>query len=191
MGLALAKRLVEMHKESVEARSQGPGKGAQFVVRRPVLADNRAATEQAGVETAAKGCGVDNPPRRILVVDDNEDSAESMAQLLELNGHLVEQAHDGQNALKTFERFHPDVILLDIGLPEMDGYEVCQTIRRNQSKHRPIVVALTGWGQDSDRRKSLEAGFDHHLVKPASFEALMKLLTRLNVNNNPPAAFDS
>jgi CheY-like chemotaxis protein len=178
IGLALVKRLVEMHKGTVEARSEGLGKGAEFIVRLP--AEDRPATWQPPVESATKGRAVHTPEHRILVVDDNEDSAESMAELLELSGNIVQRAHDGLEALEAVERFEPHVILLDIGLPKMDGYEVCQAIRRNKSTFRPIVVALTGWGQDDDRRKSMEAGFDYHLVKPVSFDTLIELLTNLN-----------
>ena len=110
-------------------------------------------------------------------MDDNEDSAESLRQLLEMEGNQVEEAHDGQEALEAFQRFDPHVILLDIGLPKMNGYEVCRAIRRSNSKRRPLVIALTGWGQESDRQKSAEAGFDGHLVKPIDFNALAGLLT--------------
>jgi PAS domain S-box-containing protein len=182
IGLALVKRLVEMHKGTVEARSQGLGKGAEFMVRLPALTEGGLAIEQPVAESATKERNVQSPPRRILVVDDNEDSAESLAQLLELNGHHVEKVHDGLAALEAVERLDPDVVLLDIGLPQMDGYEVCQAIRRNHSKHRPIVIALTGWGQDNDRSKSVEAGIDHHLVKPVAFDVLMQLLASLSAD---------
>jgi len=110
------------------------------------------------------------------VVDDNADAADSLQQLLELDGNQVEKAHDGIEALEIFERFDPHIVLLDIGLPKMSGYEVCQAIRRNSSRRRPLIIALTGWGQENDRQKSTEAGFDGHLVKPVDFKALAKLL---------------
>jgi CheY-like chemotaxis protein len=186
IGLALVKRLVEMHNGTVEARSEGLGKGAEFVVRLPALNEDHGATQQPQVKSAANESAVHSLEYRILVVDDNEDSAESMGELLQLSGNTVQSARDGLEALEAVARFEPHVVLLDIGLPKMDGYEVCQAIRRNQSKRRPFVVALTGWGQDNDRRKSLEAGFDHHLVKPVSFDVLMQLLASLSIDENAP-----
>jgi CheY-like chemotaxis protein len=123
------------------------------------------------------------PPHRILVVDDNEDSAETMARLLELSGNQVRCAGDGLAALEAIDGFDPEIVLLDIGLPKMNGYEVCRAIRRNRSIHQPIVVALTGWGQENDREESKAAGFDHHLVKPVAFEALVELMTKLSREN--------
>ncbi|MBV8357065.1 MAG: response regulator [Deltaproteobacteria bacterium] len=175
IGLALVKRLVEMHKGTIEARSAGQGKGAEFIVRLPTLPAEHSMVQESSTNSSV-GDIVSNS-RRILVVDDNEDSAESLRQLLEMEGNQVEEAHDGQEALEAFQRFDPHVILLDIGLPKMNGYEVCQAIRRSNSKRRPLVIALTGWGQESDRQKSAEAGFDGHLVKPIDFNALAGLLT--------------
>jgi len=120
------------------------------------------------------------PPRRILVVDDNEDSAESTAMLLELSGNRVKCARDGPAALEAIDGFGPQIVLLDIGLPEMNGYQVCRAIRRNRSIHQPVVVALTGWGQKKDRDESKRAGFDHHLVKPVPFQTLLELITKLS-----------
>ena len=161
------------------------------MVRLLAMVEGCPATLPPSVESVAKECNIQSPPRRILVVDDNEDSAESLAQLLEFNGHRVERAHDGLGALDAVAQFDPDVVLLDVGLPKMDGYEVCQAIRRNKSRRRPLVIALTGWGQDNDRRKSMEAGFDHHLVKPVSFDVVMQLLTRLSANENALASLGS
>ena len=189
IGLALVRRLVEMHKGTVEARSEGPGKGAEFVVRLPALdAQLPAAQAPPVVESVAEERDVRIPRRRILIVDDNEDSAESTAQLLELSGHHVLTAHDGPGALEAVERFDPQIILLDIGLPKMDGYEVCRAIRREGSKRRPFVIAVTGWGQNDDRYKSMEAGFDYHLVKPVAFDVLMKLLMDLSATKTAPAS---
>ena len=131
-----------------------------------------------------RGNGIKLLGRRVLVVDDNEDAVETMAMLLEMKGINVERAHDGPTALKAAELFDPQVVLLDIGLPMMDGYEVCQAIRRKKSRHRPLMVALTGRGRDADRRKSTAAGFDHHIVKPVSFDVLMKLLTNMTTEED-------
>ena len=183
IGLALVKRLVEMHNGKVEARSKGLGWGAEFVVKLP-LVSKMAQAADAHLDTASKnGPKFRLPPHRILVVDDNEDSAETMARLLELSGNQVRCAGDGLAALEAIDRFDPEIVLLDIGLPKMNGYEVCRAIRRNRSIHQPIVVALTGWGQKNDREESKAAGFDHHLVKPVAFEALLELMTKLSREN--------
>src|SRR5215475_2822776 len=123
------------------------------------------------------------PPRRILVVDDNEDTVQSMATLLELSGNRVECARDGKAALEAIDRFGPQIVLLDIGLPKMNGYQVCRAIRRNHSIHQPVVIALTGWGQKKDREESKQAGFDYHLVKPVPFQVLLELMTKLRQDN--------
>ena len=116
--------------------------------------------------------------RRILVVDDNEDSAESLTMLLRLQGHLVESAHDGPRALEAAERFQPDVILLDIGMPGMNGYEVARRLRQMPAGQRALLVALTGWGQEDDKRRAVAAGFDHHLTKPVDPARLSEVLGR-------------
>jgi PAS domain S-box-containing protein len=174
IGLALVKRLIEMHKGTVEAHSAGEGKGAEFIVRLPTLPADRSLIKDSPIDSST-GDEV-HRARRILVVDDNADAAESLQQLLELDGNHVEKAHDGIEALEKFERFDPHIVLLDIGLPKMNGYEVCQAIRRNSSRRRPMIIALTGWGQENDRQKSADVGFDSHLVKPVDFKALAKLL---------------
>ncbi len=172
IGLSLVKRLVEMHGGSVMAQSEGTGQGSRFTVRLPVhLGTMPGATPPADAAGAAGG-------RRILVVDDNVDSAVSLASLLEMTGHETRIAHDGEKALAGVASFEPDIVLLDIGLPRMNGYDVCRAIRRNDGQ-QPLMIALTGWGQDEDRRRSSEAGFDAHLVKPVDFEALTRLLESL------------
>jgi CheY-like chemotaxis protein len=158
----------------VEARSAGAGQGSEFVVRLPA-APQEPAAEQEGDGTAQ----ADPPPvpaRRVLVVDDNVDAADSLALLLKLTGQEVRVAHDGPTALLVAEAFRPQVVLLDIGMPGMDGYEVARRLRGQPEGRSALVVALTGWGQDHDRRRSAEAGFDHHLVKPVEPDALGKLL---------------
>jgi len=119
------------------------------------------------------------PPRRILIVDDNRDAALSLAMLMELTGNETHIAHDGQEAVEAAARLRPDVILLDIGLPRLNGFEACRQIREQPWSKTIVIVALTGWGQDDDRRKSLEAGFDGHLVKPANYDELTRLLDTL------------
>lgn len=172
IGLSLVKNLVEMHEGTVEAISAGIGTGAEIVLRLPmhrhVVADVPPAPAPPAVE--------DTPRWRILIVDDNSDSADSLALLLELDGHETHTAPDGLAALEAAERLHPDVVLLDIGLPRMDGYEVCRRLRKEPWCASTMLVALTGWGQHDDRRRSREAGFDHHLVKPVDHAALMQLL---------------
>jgi CheY-like chemotaxis protein len=174
IGLALVKRLIEMHKGTVEAHSAGQGKGAEFIVRLPTLPADRSLIKESPIDSSI--ADQVHSARRVLVVDDNADAADSLQQLLELDGNQVEKAHDGIEALEIFERFDPHIVLLDIGLPKMNGYEVCQAIRRNSSRRRSLIIALTGWGQENDRQKSTEAGFDGHLVKPVDFKALAKLL---------------
>ena len=128
------------------------------------------------------------PPRRILVVDDNEDTVQSMATLLELSGNRVECARDGLAALEAIDRFGPQIVLLDIGLPKMNGYQVCRAIRNNRSIDQPVVVALTGWGHCDD---SSQAGFDHHLLKPVSFPALLELIVERTWPNRTLSDFNS
>jgi CheY-like chemotaxis protein len=172
IGLTLVKRLVELHGGSIEAKSEGLGRGSEFVVRLPALVngDNRPAAPplRFGTKTAT--------PRRILITDDNRDAADSLGMLLKLSGHEVEMAYDGPEALRKAETFKPNVALLDIGLPEMNGCDVCRAIRQQPWGRGVRLIALTGWGQDSDRRITREAGFDHHLVKPVDLEALHDVL---------------
>jgi PAS domain S-box-containing protein len=173
IGLHLVKRLVELHDGTVEARSDGPSRGSEFIVRLPV------APSLGGIPAcppAAAPAGFS--PRRILVVDDNVDAANAMSMLLSFSGHEAHVAHDGPAALEAVAAFAPEVVLLDLGLPGMSGFDVCRQIRTATTARRPLIVALTGWGQESDRRKSRESGFDHHLVKPVDYEALADLLSR-------------
>jgi PAS domain S-box-containing protein len=174
IGLTLVKRLVRMHGGAVEARSAGEGLGSEFVVRLPIMFDGRDAATP--VQTAAERR---MPTRRILVVDDNQDSAASLAMLLQITGHETYMAHDGAAAFEAVEKHRPDVILLDIGLPALNGYEVCRRLRDQPWGKRIVIIALTGWGQEEDRRKSREAGFDGHLVKPVDYAALLTLLDSL------------
>jgi CheY-like chemotaxis protein len=171
IGLTLVKRLVGMHGGTVTARSEGTGRGSEFVVRLPVLILQPKAETSQPISEASK-----TTARRILVVDDNTDAASSLARLLEITGNKTQTAHDGLQALEAAEKFRPDVVLLDIGLPRLNGYDACRQIREQAWSKGMVLVALTGWGQDEDRRKSEEAGFDYHLIKPVDYAVLMKLL---------------
>ncbi|HEY2933568.1 MAG TPA: ATP-binding protein [Acidobacteriota bacterium] len=182
IGLTLVKRLVEMHGGTVLARSEGPGKGSEFVVRLPVAGK---ATDSAPQVATGE---VDQPgpqsKRHILVVDDNRDATEGLAILLRMMGHEVHTAHDGLEAVGAATVLRPDVVLLDIGLPKLNGYEAARRIRE-QAGGEMMLIALTGWGQEEDRRRSIEAGFDHHLTKPVEFDVLRNLLAKV-----PPRAPD-
>jgi CheY-like chemotaxis protein/two-component sensor histidine kinase len=169
IGLTLVKRLVELQGGNVEANSAGINRGSEFIVRLPVL---QHAVEPVKPDAPLKAA----PRRRILVVDDYPNVAESMARRLTLAGHEVQTAFDGLQALATAEEFRPEIILLDIGMPKLDGYETARRIRRQPWGAGMMLVALTGWGQDEDRRLSREAGFDAHLVKPVDKNELAKLL---------------
>jgi signal transduction histidine kinase len=182
IGLALAKRLVQMHGGEVRAHSDGPGKGSVFTVLLPRQTGASAAAAAVaaglaeGVEPAALSAIV---TRRILVADDNSDALESLAQLLELGGHEIHKAADGVQALEAATRVRPDLVLLDIGMPGMDGYEVARRIRSQPWGREATLVALTGWGQESDRKRSREAGFDSHCIKPLDLQHLFTLLDSL------------
>jgi PAS domain S-box-containing protein len=174
IGLSLVKSLVELHGGTVEAHSAGAGAGSEFVVRLPLVS---APTQSANAVNAEEP-RVEVSRRRILVVDDNVDAAESLAMLLELEGHDVAIAHSGQAALEAVRTSPPEWMFLDIGMPVMDGHEVARELRADPRFKKIVLVALTGWGQDEDRRRSKEAGFDHHVVKPVEPSVLQKLLGR-------------
>ena len=174
IGLSLVRGLVELHKGSVEARSGGIGMGSEFVVRLPVS----ETAEQVAHKPNGNGEKSHLPPNcRILVVDDNRDSAQSLAVLLRAMGYDTRTSYDGLEAIQAAATFQPDVVLLDIWLPKMDGYEVARQIRRRQWGRNIFLTALTGWGQEEDKRRSKVAGFDHHLTKPVNLDALMELLS--------------
>jgi len=177
IGLSLVKALVEMHGGSVQARSAGAGEGSEFVVRMPALAQRDApAPASVAAPEDASVCR-----RRVLAVDDNRDSAESLCMLLELWGHEARCAFDGEQALHAIEDFDPEVVLLDIGLPGMSGYDLAARMRAREATRDVTLIAVTGYGQEEDRRRVQAAGFDHHLVKPvdpATLERLMRSLGR-------------
>jgi two-component system CheB/CheR fusion protein len=173
IGLTLVRRLVSLHGGSVVAFSEGVGQGSEFVVRLPLV--------EAEPLPRLKPPAADMPAstgRRILLVDDNHDSSRSLAVLLRATGGDVELAFDGPSALEAARRGRPDVVLLDIGLPGMDGYEVARRLRREPGLGKMLLIAMTGYGGDDDRRRSQEAGFNAHLVKPVDLEALQALLAQ-------------
>ena len=176
IGLALVQRLVELHGGRIDAHST-LGRGSEFIVRLPVATATASAERASAVEEAAGPAG---PSLRVLVVDDNVDAAESFADLLRAMGHDVKTAHDGPTGLEAATDFRPDVMLLDIGLPGLDGYEVAKRLRRQPVFKSLVLAAMTGYGQESDKDKSKSAGFDHHLVKPADFEKVQKILTTVS-----------
>ncbi len=174
IGLNIVKRLVEMLGGSITAESGGSGKGSKFVVRLPII--------EASVPAQADGKKEDDVKStlRILIVDDNRDSADSLAMMLKILGNEICTAYDGEQAIVAAERFRPDVILLDIGLPKLNGYDACRRIRGLEQGKEMVIIAQTGWGQDEDRQRTHEAGFDHHFVKPVDPQVLMKLLRSLS-----------
>ncbi|HEX6900920.1 MAG TPA: ATP-binding protein [Thermoanaerobaculia bacterium] len=171
IGLTLVKRLVELHGGTVQALSEGPGLGTEMIVRLPLLAGDLPA-DPSKIDRP----GQSSASRRILVVDDNRDAAETMSLLLELWGHEVFSAPDGPAALAIAAEHRPEIVLLDIGLPGMTGYEVAQHLREIPGLERVLLVAVTGYGQREDRRRSREAGFEYHLVKPVEPEKLRELI---------------
>jgi signal transduction histidine kinase len=171
LGLSLVKGLSELHGGAVHAASAGPGCGAEFTIRLPVLPEPRAlATMPAGARHSGK-------PLHVLVVEDNRDAAETLRSVLQLHGHKVAVAYSGPDGVETAERWQPDVVLCDIGLPGLDGYGVAGKLRQNPSTANALLVAVTGYGQNEDRYRSHEAGFDRHLVKPVDPEVLLAILT--------------
>ena len=185
IGLTLVKQLVELHGGRVEAHSAGPGHGSEFVVRLPVLAE--AGTRAPATPKNATQ-PLSNDGRRVLVVDDNQDAAESLAMLLRLMGLECVTAHDGLEGVKLARELRPDIVLLDIGLPGMNGYDAAAAIRAEPWGKTATLVALTGWGQSEDRRRSRVAGFDVHLVKPVATEQLVEVLERSRNRETETAA---
>jgi len=176
VGLTLSRRLVEMHDGTIEARSPGLGHGSEFIVRLPLA---RPGTE---VSTSPEERGTLSPIR-ILIVDDNRDAAKSLGMVLEAHGAEIHLAYDGKTAIDLFATASPSVVLLDIGMPGMDGYEVARSLRATCPDRPFAIVALTGWGQENDRRRTREAGIDYHLVKPADIEMVRKLLNEIAQKN--------
>jgi PAS domain S-box-containing protein len=178
IGLALAKGLVELHEGEIEARSAGIGKGSEFIVRLPLRRTNVAWQKQATHSTSAPRVS-----RRVLVADDNQDAAESLATLLRMDGHDVTVVHDGKQALAAFSTVQPEVALLDIGMPELNGYEVARKVRQGSLGRAVTLIAVTGWGQDKDKAQALAAGFNHHFTKPIATDRLCDLLCSESLRN--------
>ncbi len=177
IGLTLVKNLCEMHYGTVEARSDGLGKGSEFTVRLPL--STGTVQTATGPEPGLAAPSVSPSGHRLLVVDDNQDAADSLAVLLTLQGHEVRVAHSGPAALEMTKTYTPDVVFLDIGMPGMDGYEVARRLRQQPGLERVVLAALTGWGQQEDRRRTADAGFDYHLVKPPEPKAVEGVLASL------------
>jgi signal transduction histidine kinase/CheY-like chemotaxis protein len=173
IGLALSRGLVEMHGGQLTAHSEGLGQGSEFTVRLPVLSGPAAATQQAPAPSATA-----TRHRRVLVADDNLDAGESLAMLLRLEGHEVEIARNGPEALALFDRMKPEIAILDIGMPGLSGYEVAQRIRARKAANEVTLIAVTGWGQEADKARAAESGFDHHFTKPIEPESLAALIGR-------------
>jgi two-component system, chemotaxis family, CheB/CheR fusion protein len=183
VGLSLVRGLVSLHGGSVAARSDGPGKGSEFIVRIPVGAALEYPEIDAAADVPVPGAGL-----KILVVDDSRDAADTCAILLELSGHHVQTAYTGQRALELAESFRPHVLLLDIGLPDLDGYQLARKIRANQWGRGAVLIAVTGWGQEADRQRAFEAGFDQHLTKPIAAETVESLIQSLSATRGGATA---
>src|SRR5690606_13677875 len=190
LGLTLVKSLIEMHGGSVEARSEGLGRGSSFTIRVPIV--SRGPDAAVPADRAFVVDGAERPPqaagaarrRRVLIVDDNVDAASMLGRLVALLGHETRVALDGPTALAAMSTFVPDIVLLDIGMPVMNGYEVARRIRERGASH-PVLVALTGWGQAKDKQRAADAGFDHYLVKPVERTALQRLLEDASPAHRP------
>ncbi len=169
IGLAIVKAIVELHGGTIQALKDGPGTGSEFVIALPLA----AAPPDSDQQTMATRADTPTPLKTVLIADDNRDSAETLAVLLGMRGLLVRVASDGLQALEMAITFRPDVVVLDLGMPGMNGYEVARALRSSETEWRPRLIALSGWGQSVDRQRSADAGFDVHLTKPAN---LMELL---------------
>jgi CheY-like chemotaxis protein len=181
IGLTLAKYIVELHAGKLLVHSAGLGKGARFTVRLPaelIIAEPTAALPHAGDASAAA-------PRRVLVVDDNADAAATLGTILQLLGHAACCLNDPHQVIATIEAFRPEIVFLDIGMPELSGYDIARALRAHPAGHNLTLVALTGWGQPEDRRRTSEAGFDHHVVKPADLEMIQLICNREAIPRQP------
>ncbi|MGQ0523753.1 MAG: PAS domain S-box protein [Betaproteobacteria bacterium] len=176
IGLALVRRLVEMHGGSVEAHSDGPGKGSEFIVRLPIVESN---PDQSSRELRSRADRAAFVAKTIVIADDNRDAAHSLAMLLDMNGSKTHIAYDGVEALQKLQTILPDVALLDLGMPALDGYELCRRVRQEPWGQDMVLIALTGWGQDADRLRTRQAGFDGHLVKPVDSDTLGTTIAEL------------
>ncbi len=172
IGLSLVKEFVELHGGTVEARSLGLGQGSEFLVRLPVAAEDVAEPEVSAENTPGPCC-------RVLVVDDNRDAAATLSMILKRMGHEVRTAYEGETAVTQAEEFRPELVLMDLGMPKIDGYEAARRIREQPWGKRIFLVALTGWGAAEDRQRTKDAGFNSHLVKPVGMDILIRLLAEI------------
>jgi CheY-like chemotaxis protein/anti-sigma regulatory factor (Ser/Thr protein kinase) len=179
LGLTIVKSLVELHGGTVEARSEGRARGAEFIVRLPLHAATAATEANGGRGSERAPSAIPAAGRAILVVDDNQDAADLLADVLTMRGHRVAVAYDGPSAITTARELAPELALLDIGLPVMDGYELARNLRSLPGLERLRLVAVTGYGQDSDRQRARDAGFDEHLKKPLDLDELARAIDRL------------
>ena len=177
LGLALVKQVVELHGGTVSARSAGRDQGSEFCVRLPAAADASGAPPAANAPPAPEAGVAVRAPRRILVVDDNRDAAQSLALMLRLSGNHADIVYDGTSAVEAVERFRPEIVLMDLGMPRMDGYQAARAIRDRCADRKIMLIAITGWGGESDRARSRDAGFDRHLVKPVTPSDLLAALS--------------
>jgi CheY-like chemotaxis protein len=175
IGLTLARTLVQLHGGSITAISEGEGRGSRFVVRLPLIHASLLQRAAASAKSMPSECG----RHRILVVDDNRDAADTLGALLQVLGAEAHIVYDGQSALAALDTFRPSVIVLDLGMPEMDGFEVARRIRARPESKDTALIALTGWGQEKDRHRTKAAGFNHHLVKPVDPNAMQTVLATL------------
>ena len=171
IGLSLVKGLIALHGGSIEAHSEGLGRGSEFALRLPVTLNSSLKQPAHDVPVRSVAAG-----RRVMIVDDNKDAGDALAMLLELAAHEVRVAYSGRGALTLAQTFRPDVAFIDIGMPDLSGYEVAQAIRREPWGAQIRLVALTGWGQHDDRERAKEAGFDRHITKPVDSEVIEPLL---------------
>lgn len=186
IGLRLVKSLVELHGGRIRASSGGAGQGSEFIIRLPMATETCPQEEVPQVKPAAQPAESKNGKHlRVLIVDDNQDNADSLRRLLSMTGHEVRAAFGGPEGLRVAEEFLPDVALLDLGMPEVDGHEVCRRIRSAPWGRHMTLIAQTGWGQEQDRRRTGEVGFDYHLVKPIDHAALSELLTKIDNERGP------
>jgi two-component system CheB/CheR fusion protein len=183
IGLTLVRRIVELHGGTIQAKSAGAGRGSEFVVRLPALSGG--AADARTVIGAGTPLGQSSRPKRVLIVEDNPDAAESLRLLLQILGHHVRAVHDGLAALEAARANLPDLMLIDIGLPGMDGYELARTIRGDVALKGLLLIALTGYGQPEDRAQATAAGFDYYLVKPVDLDALGQLVSRIGSQTVP------
>jgi len=182
VGLTLARRLIEMHGGRIDVASEGSGLGSEFTVRLPAVSS--AAPREVATGGAPPAEQSPRGPLRILVVDDNVDAADSVAWLLRRQAHEVRTVHDGRSAIDMAKEFRPQVVVLDLGLPELDGYEVSRRLRSAPDTREALIVAVSGYGQDEDRRRSSEAGFDYHFIKPVDFQTLLGVLREADENRD-------